>query len=106
MKNKIVIDKNDKKLLLDILSRYPYRFYVYGSRVKGHSKRYSDIDICYFEDIPSLEVFEIKESLDESNLSIKVDLVAVAELSKEFFKTIEKDLVELIAGRKEDQIGS
>ena len=95
MRNKIVIDENDKKLLLGILSKYPYRFYVYGSRVKGCSRRYSDIDICYFEDIPSLELHEIKESLDESNLTIKVDLVAVAELSKEFFKAIEKDLVEI-----------
>ena len=95
MKNKIVIDENDKKLLLGILSKYPYRFYVYGSRVKGRSKRYSDIDICYFDDIPPIELYEIKEAVEESNLTIKVDLVAVAELSKEFFKAIEKDLVEI-----------
>lgn len=100
MLSKVTIEKNDKELLLDILSRYPYRFYVYGSRAKGRSKRYSDIDICYFEDIPHSELYEIKEALDESNITIKVDLVAVAELSQEFFKTIEKDLVELTDNKK------
>jgi predicted nucleotidyltransferase len=86
---------------------YKETFLIYIVQLLGsRPKIYSDIDICYFEDIPSLELHEIKESLDESNLTIKVDLVAVAELSKEFFKAIEKDLVELIAGRKEDQIWS
>ena len=95
MENKIVIDENDERLLSEILSKYPYRFYVYGSRVKGCSRRYSDIDICYFDDISTLELHEIKEALDESNLTIKVDLVAVSELSRKFFKAIEKDLVEM-----------
>jgi len=95
MHNKIEIDKKDKEVLLDILSKYPYRFYVYGSRVKGYSKRYSDIDICTLDNITSNEIYKIKEALEESNITIKVDLVSVAELSKEFFKAIEKDLVEL-----------
>ena len=95
MENKIVIDESDKKLLLGILSKYPYRFYVYGSRVKGRSRRYSDIDICYFDDIPSIELYEIKEAIEESNLTIKVDLAAVSELSGKFFKAIKKDLVEM-----------
>jgi len=96
MVEKIVIDEKDKKLLLKILSKYPYRFYVYGSRVKGCSRRYSDIDICYFDNIPTLELYKIKEELEESNITIKVDLVAISELSKEFFKAIEKNLVELM----------
>ncbi len=95
MQNKIVLDKNDKKLLMDILSSYRYRFYVYGSRVKGCSQRYSDIDICYFDDIPSGKLYEITEALEESNLTIKADLVAVSELSQEFFNMIKDDLVEL-----------
>lgn len=95
MNNKIDIDENDKELLSNILSKYPYRFYVYGSRVKGHAKKYSDIDICTLDNITSVELYEIKEELEESNITIKVDLLSVAELSKEFFKAIEKDLVEL-----------
>ena len=102
MKNKIILDDDDKKLLLEILSGYPYHFYVYGSRVKGSSRRYSDIDICYFDNIPSEKAYEIIELLEESNLTIKVDLVAVSDLSKEFFKMIEKDLVEL----KDDRVGN
>lgn len=95
MHSKIEIDKNDKEVLLDILSKYPYRFYVYGSRVKGSSKRYSDIDICTLDNITSKEIYAIKEALEESNITIKVDLVSVAELSKEFFRNIKKDLIEL-----------
>jgi predicted nucleotidyltransferase len=105
MTNKIILDKGDKKLLLDILSSYPYHFYVYGSRVKGRSRRYSDIDICYFDNIPSAKVYEIIEAIEESNLTITVDLVAVSDLSKEFFKTIEKDLVELKNDKIENQAG-
>lgn len=106
MTNKITLDEDDKKLLLEILSRYPYYFYVYGSRVKGCSKRYSDIDICYFDDIPRDKVYEIIEALEESNITIKVDLVAISDLSKEFFKMIEKDLVELKDDRIENQAGA
>ncbi len=99
MHNEIKIDKKDLEELLDILSKYPYQFYVYGSRVKGYSRRYSDVDICTLDNITSNEIYEIKEALEESNITIKVDLVSVDELSTEFFKAIQKDLVELEINR-------
>ena len=59
MNNKIIIDQQDKKLMLEILEKYPYQFYVYGSRTKGLAQKYSDIDICYFDDIPQQDINKI-----------------------------------------------
>lgn len=58
-----------------ILSKYPYRFYAYGSRVKNQARKYSDLDICYYEEIPWNVLSNIDEDLQESDLPFKVDLV-------------------------------
>lgn len=93
---KLVDLRNDDKEVLDnILARYQYTFYAYGSRVKGCSRKYSDLDLCYFDNIPSMEVMEIKWALEDSDMSIKVSITSVSEFSASFFKSIEKDLVEL-----------
>ncbi|CAG8478889.1 5436_t:CDS:10 [Cetraspora pellucida] len=55
--------------------RYPYRFYAYGSRVKGTARKFSDLDLCYQEEMPWNVYGRVKEDLEESNLPFKVDLV-------------------------------
>lgn len=69
------INKTDYSLLQSILSKYPYQFYAYGSRVKGKAKKYSDLDLCYRENIPSYKVVELEEELENSDLSFIVELV-------------------------------
>ncbi|CAG8576920.1 3639_t:CDS:2, partial [Scutellospora calospora] len=63
------------EIVYDILSKHPYQFYAYGSRVKGTTHRTSDLDLCYQEDIPDSLVFEIKDEFTESNLPFIVELV-------------------------------
>jgi len=63
------------KIIQQILAKYPYRFYAYGSRVKGTSRKHSDLDLCYLENIPDSLVFEIKDEFTESNLPFIVELV-------------------------------
>ena len=46
------IEKKHLEIVPQILRKYPYQFYAYGSRVKGKSKKYSDLDLCYREEIP------------------------------------------------------
>lgn len=58
-----------------ILFKYPYKFYAYGSRVKNQAKDYSDLDLCYQEEIPWNVLSHIDEDFEQSDLPFKVDLV-------------------------------
>lgn len=88
----IHMNKVDLRILKQILSKYPYPFYAYGSRVKGKAKQYSDLDLCYQGDIPWNTLDHIQEELEESDLPFKVELNAWKWMSREFQKLIEKDL--------------
>jgi len=60
-----------------ILNKYPYQFYACGSRVKETSRKFSDLDICYQEDIPREVIYQIKEELEESDLPFMVELANI-----------------------------
>jgi predicted nucleotidyltransferase len=66
----------EQQILQKIMANYPYRFYAYGSRVKGGARKFSDLDICYQEDIPLVIVGDLREELEESDLPFMVELVA------------------------------
>ncbi|CAG8513978.1 11724_t:CDS:2 [Racocetra fulgida] len=70
----LLVSNQDKKILTRILSKYPYQFYAYGSRVKGTARQYSDLDLCFQEEIPSYILVEIEEELEESDLPFTVEL--------------------------------
>ena len=57
---KLSISNSDKKILEQILSKYPYEFYAYGSRVKGTARKYSDLDLCFQEEIPTRTITELR----------------------------------------------
>jgi predicted nucleotidyltransferase len=71
----LLVNGQDKKILEQILSKYPYQFYAYGSRTKGTARQFSDLDLCYQENIPSYVLVEIEKDLEESNLPFIVELV-------------------------------
>ena len=56
--------------------------YCFGSRAKDSHSKYSDLDLMVenFSGSKS-EIFKIKESLKESNLPLKVDLVIFEDFS-------------------------
>jgi uncharacterized protein len=64
------------QIVQQILSKYPYHFYAYGSRVKGTARQFSDLDICYQESIPDAMASRIEEEFKESDLPFIVELVA------------------------------
>jgi predicted nucleotidyltransferase len=74
---KLQINEPDKQILEQILDKYPYQFYAYGSRVKGNARKYSDLDLCYNyqENMPAHLAVEIQGELEESNLPFVVELV-------------------------------
>jgi uncharacterized protein len=87
--------EKDFQLLKKILAKYPYRFYAYGSRAKGTARKFSDLDLCYQEDIPPEVIYQIKEELEESDLPFFVELVNWKQMRPEFQKLIREDLTAL-----------
>ncbi|CAJ0747798.1 1571_t:CDS:2, partial [Entrophospora sp. SA101] len=72
----LTVHTYNEDVLYEILSKYPYQFYAYGSRAKGTARRISDLDICYYDNIPSSVICEMREEFTESNLPFEVELVA------------------------------
>jgi predicted nucleotidyltransferase len=91
----IQIEKKHYKIVKEILSRYPYDFYVYGSRAKGTARNLSDLDLCYQENISDSLIFQIEEELKESDLPFSVDLVAWWRMKNNFQALIKKDLIKI-----------
>jgi uncharacterized protein len=91
----IQLGQNDLAILKAILANYPYKFYVYGSRAKGVASRYSDLDVFSPEKIEAIHLISLKCMLEESNLTIKVDILEAHNASAEFYQTISPDFIEL-----------
>lgn len=69
------LEKRHRDIVLDILKKYPYTFYAYGSRVKGTARKYSNLDICYYDDIPSFILVQIEKDLEQLDLPFMIELV-------------------------------
>lgn len=80
-------------IVCSILSKYPYKFYAFGSRARGNPKRLSDLDICFFDTIPDNVLIHIEEDFEESDLPYKVDIVDWNKSSDDFRELIKNDLV-------------
>lgn len=70
------LEERHQKIIHQILNKYPYTFYAYGSRVKGTARKYSDLDLCYLENISDAIAFQLEEEFKESDLPFIVELVA------------------------------
>ncbi|MDD2721058.1 MAG: nucleotidyltransferase domain-containing protein [Gallionella sp.] len=75
--------------------------WAFGSRVQGRAKPYSDLDLVVMgEQALSLsDSAELIEAFDESDLTIKVDVVDWASASEAFREIIAKRKV-LVQGRE------
>ena len=98
----VTIEKKHLEILKNIFKKYPYTFYAYGSRVTGKNRKYSDLDLCYKEEIPTTILLDIQEKLEESDLPFRVDLVFWDDMPEGFQKLIEKDLKPLNLPPKAD----
>jgi len=88
------------KMVQDILAKYPYMFCAFGSRVQGNPRPLSDLDLCFFEDIPGNILSHIREDFEESRLPFEVDIVDWNACDSAFQSMIKKDLI-LIQGDPE-----
>lgn len=83
------------EIVKTILSKYPYTFYAFGSRAKGNPKRFSDLDLCFFENIPWNIRSHINEDFEESLLPFTVDLVDWNSCNEDFQNAIKPNLVRI-----------
>ena len=86
------MEKKDEIIVREILSKYPYQFFAFGSRVKGTYKKFSDLDLVYKDDIPLNVVSHIEEDFEESDLPFTVDLVDWRHCSEDFRRLIESTM--------------
>lgn len=85
-----------EKLLIQPMHSHEVELSVFGSRARGTHHPFSDIDILYKEDsnnpLPADILSQIKENLENSNLSIKVDLVSESNLANSYRESVQMDL--------------
>ncbi len=91
---KIHLSQEELSIIKVILKNYK-NVYVFGSRVTGKHKKFSDLDICLKDDISDYEYEILKEKFEKSDLLFKVDLVEYSKVKDSFKKVIDKGCVEL-----------
>lgn len=92
----IYLEKDDFIILQSILKKYPYNFCAFGSRVTGRNHKFSDLDLCVMEDIANNEMSKLINELEESDISIHVDLKRYwCDMNDDFRSLIVKDLTPL-----------
>lgn len=96
------LSENDHKLLLSLvinpLKERGARVFIFGSRARGNHHPFSDIDILYIEGsnaISDIDIAKIKEDIEDSNITIKVDLVNSKSLASSYRPSVEKDQIEI-----------
>jgi predicted nucleotidyltransferase len=88
----VQLEQKHLDILKEILQKFSVEVYVFGSRAKGNARKLSDLDLCIKQEIDKSTLRKFKDSLEESNLPFKVDVVVWDELSDAFKSHIEKDL--------------
>ena len=81
-------EKEIKKNISRFLNPKEYQVFIFGSRVTGQAKKYSDYDVGIFgkKPVPGHILVMIEEALEESDLPYKVDVVDFSLVSSSFRK--------------------
>jgi len=87
------LEEKHWNIIQQILSKYPYKFYIYGSRAKGTARKFSDLDLCYQEEVPLSVISRLREEFTESNLPFEVELVNWKHMRPIFQEMVKQDLV-------------
>ncbi|MBM3198936.1 MAG: nucleotidyltransferase domain-containing protein [Chlamydiae bacterium] len=89
----IFLEQRHLLIVQDILRKYPYTFYAFGSRARGTHHRLSDLDLCVKEPISSMDLSHLQEDFEESDLPYKVDIVSWQGCNEEFRAEIAKSMI-------------
>ena len=89
----IQLEYKHLEIVKKILKDMNISVFVFGSRAKNKAKPLSDLDLCLKDKYDKSTVRKLQDAFDESDLPFKVDVVVWSELSEEFKKHIETDLL-------------
>ena len=98
----IDVEQKDLKTVSEILGSHVPEFEVraFGSRVRGTTKKASDLDLVIMTDVPleTLRMADLKEAFIESALPFKVDIVDWADTKNTFRELILSEYIVLKTG--------
>ena len=81
---------------MNIVKKYKYDFYIFGSRARGDYKKNSDIDIAIYGEVTDKEEFYIRNDFDIINIQYTVDLIFVNKIEKQqLLDSIKKEGIKL-----------
>ena len=69
--------------------------FVFGSRVKGNYKRFSDLDLCFKKDLPEHKIQLLREKFENSDLAFKVEFIFYNKIDADFKKRIDQECIPL-----------
>ena len=82
-----------KRIVLGKLGGTRARVYLFGSRAQGNPRVASDIDIGILDDAPLADFLlsDIRETLFESTIPYRVDVVDLGQVDADFRRRILRD---------------
>lgn len=97
MSSTIHLEPEEERLVREILTAHfpKLEVRVFGSRVTGHVKPMSDLDLCIIDEseISDVERARLADSFSDSRLPFKFDVVYRSELSPRFAEIINQTAV-------------
>ena len=91
----ISITDEEMNIILDIIKKYAgdCKVLVFGSRLKGTNKPFSDLDLAFIsnEKLGLKKFSKLKLKFEESDLPYRVDIIDYNRVSKEFKKLIDDE---------------
>lgn len=91
------VNAKEEIIIKSILANYPYKFFYYGSRVKGNFTKGSDLDILLVSEnsVPSDIIEKIELEFNKSLIPYVVNISDYNKLDKSFYNLIEPSLVKI-----------
>lgn len=93
------VNATEELIIKKILKPYQqeFKFFYYGSRVKGNFEKASDLDVLIHGkmQMPYSELETIKFLFDKSDLPFIVNFTDYYNIDEKFYNLIKKDLVEV-----------
>ena len=82
-----------KEIILSYLKPYKVSVYLYGSRAKNNFRPHSDVDIAILAEkpLPNGLIPALREALEESTITLNVEIVDLAHSDETFRKKVLKE---------------